>query len=94
MVLTPAIITGGRGALNKLYLRRRDLWLAALIAGVAPVLGYSAFSLGLVGYVTTLFKLSTLLTLIWSFLFLEEQGMSQRLPASLMMVVGAILITA
>jgi uncharacterized membrane protein len=56
------------------------------------ILGYTAFSLGYVGYVTTLFKLSTLMTVIWSFVFLKERGMAQRLPASLVMVIGAILI--
>jgi uncharacterized membrane protein len=66
---------------------------AGLIAGVAPVLGYTAFSLGPVGYVTTLFRLSTLMTVIWSYLFLNERGIAQRLPASFVMVIGAILIT-
>ena len=92
IMLTPAIIKRGRGVLDKLYVRRRTLFLAGLIASVAPVLGYTAFSLGLVGYVTTLFKLSTIITLMWSFLFLKEHGAAQRLPASLVMVVGAILI--
>ena len=91
-ILTPAVIVRGKSAIVKLSLRRRELILAGLIAGVAPVLGYTAFSLGFVGYVTTLFKLSTLMTVIWSFLFLKERGLAQRLPASLVMVLGAILI--
>lgn len=68
------------------------LFLASLIAGSAPILGYTAFSLGPVGYVTTLFKTSTLLTVLWGALFLKERGISQRLPATLLMVLGAILI--
>lgn len=92
-ILTPLAITGGRSAILNLSLHRRDLFLAALIAGVAPVLGYTAFSLGPVGYVTTLFRLSTLMTVIWSFLLLNERGIVQRLPASLVMVIGAILVT-
>lgn len=36
----------------------------------------------------------TLLTVIWSFIFLKEHGLAQRLPASVMMVIGAILIAA
>ena len=71
----------------------RWLWLlAALIAGSAPTLGYTAFSLGFVGYVTTLFKLSTIMTVLWGFLFLKERHVAQRLPGSLVMVAGAILI--
>ena len=92
-ILTPLVIARGRSAITNLSLHRRNLFLAALIAGVAPVLGYTAFSLGPVGYVTTLFRLSTLMTVIWSFLFLNESGIAQRLPASLVMVIGVILIT-
>ena len=93
IILTPLVVVRGKSAITKLSLHRRDLFLAALIAGVAPVLGYTAFSLGPVGYVTTLFRLSTLMTVIWSFLFLNESGIAQRLPASFTMVIGAILIT-
>lgn len=93
-ILTPLVIARGRPAIAKLSLRRPELILAGLIAGIAPVLGYTAFSLGLVGYVTTLFKLSTLMTILWSSLLLKERGLARRLPASLVMVVGAILIAA
>ena len=92
-MLTPLAIVQGKSAVTKLSLHRRDLFLAALIAGVAPVLGYTAFSLGPVGYVTTLFRLSTLMTVIWSFLYLNEHGIAHRLPASFVMVTGTILIT-
>lgn len=91
-ILTPAVMARGKYAIGKLFLHRRELFLAGLIAGIAPVLGYTAFSLGFVGYVTTLFKLSIVMTVIWSFLFLKEQGLAQRLPGSLVMVIGAILI--
>lgn len=92
LILTPAVIVKGKSAISKLSLHRRDLFLAGLIAGIAPVLGYTALSLGFVGYVTTLFKLSTLMTVIWSLLFLKEVRVAQRLPGSLVMVIGAILI--
>jgi hypothetical protein len=39
------------------------------------------------------FKLSMLMTMIWSFLFLKARGLAQHLPASLGMVMGVILIT-
>ncbi len=92
IVLTPFALRGGRGAIGSLLQRRRDLWLAALIAGVAPILGYTALSLGLVGYVTTLFRLSAVFTVIWGAWLLGEPGFRQRLPASVLMVAGAILI--
>ena len=90
--LTPLVVSRGRSALEKLTLHRKPLFVASLIAATAPLLGYSAFSLGLVGIVTTLFKLSALMTVIWSALFLKEQGLRQRLPACGLMIIGAILI--
>jgi len=92
ILLTPAVMTRGLAAIGKLALRRRALFFAGLIAGSAPVLGYTALSLGVVGYVTTLFKLSTVMTVVWGFLFLKERGFVQRLPAVALMVVGAVLI--
>lgn len=91
-ILTPFVIMRGKASIAKLYTHHRELILAGLIAGIAPILGYTAFSLGFVGYVTTLFKLSTLMTVLWSSLFLQERGLADRLPASLVMVVGAMLI--
>jgi hypothetical protein len=32
------------------------------------------------------------MTVIWNFLFLKERGIAQRLLASLVMVIGAVLI--
>ncbi len=92
LILTPLALIRGKSAIAKLTLHRWELILAGLIAGIAPVLGYTAFSLGFLGYVTTLFKLGTLITVIWSFLFLHEHGAARRLPASFVMVIGAVLI--
>ncbi len=92
LLLTPAVMARGKSAINKLTLHGKDMLLAGLIAGISPVLGYTAMSLGFVGYVTTLFKLSTFMTVLWGFLFLKEHGLAQRLPGSLIMVIGAILI--
>jgi drug/metabolite transporter (DMT)-like permease len=92
LMLIPAVVARGKPAIAKLAPYRRELFIAGVIAGIAPVLGYTAYSIGLVGYVTTLFKLSTLLTVIWSFLLLKERGLAERLPGSLVMIVGAVLI--
>jgi drug/metabolite transporter (DMT)-like permease len=92
LMLTPAVIARGRSAIRKVIIYRHDLILATLIASIAPMLAYTAYALGLVGYVTTLFKLSAVMTVLWSRLFLHEYGLALRLPASLVMVIGAILI--
>ncbi len=93
-LLTPMVLRRGRSVLKALVRRWREWLLAALIAGIAPILGFTAFSLGPVGYVTTLFRLSAVFTVIWSAWLLGESGLRQRLPASIVMVVGAILISA
>ena len=94
LILTPIVAAQGRQAIGKLSLHRREWLLAACIAGGAPVLGYTAFSLGLVGYVTALFRLSAVMTVLWASLFLNERNLPNRLPGSLIMAVGAILIAA
>lgn len=92
LLLTPLVLARGRPAISKLTLYRREWFIAGLIAGSAPVLGYTAISLGLIGYVTTLFKLSVLLTVIWGVVFLKERGLAQRLPGSFLMVAGTLLM--
>lgn len=92
-LLTPIVLRRNRAALRGLILHRREWLLAAFIAGVAPLLGFTAFSLGPVGYVTTLFRMSTVFTVIWGALLLHEPGLHQRLPASAIMIAGAILIS-
>lgn len=70
----------------------RGFLLIGLIGGITPVFGMTAFMLGNVGYVTTLFKLSTILTMVWSYFWLGEQAILRRLPGALVMVIGSILI--
>ncbi len=88
LMLTPIVTAQGRPAIGKLTGHRREGLLAACIAGGAPVLGYTAFSLGLVGYVTALFRLSAVATVLWASLFLKERNLANRLPGSLVMVMG------
>ena len=94
LLLTGSVLPRSRPSLSILNSYRRELFFAGLIAGSAPILGYTAFSLGPVGYVTTLFKFSSVITVIWGALFLREHDFRKRLPASLIMVFGAILLTA
>jgi transporter family protein len=72
----------------------RGFLLLGLMGGVAPIMGYTAFSLGLVGYVSALFKLSTVLTLAWAFFFLGERDVIQRLPGAMTMLTGGVLIAS
>jgi uncharacterized membrane protein len=71
---------------------RGTLVAAALLAGIAPLFGFSAIAAGLVGYVTALFKFGAVLTVLWGWLFLKERGVRQRLLGALVMVVGGALV--
>ena len=53
-----------------------------------------AIALGLVGYVTTLFKLSAVLTILWARVFLHEGQIRERLLGASVMLVGGILVAA
>jgi uncharacterized membrane protein len=80
------------GTWGGLRIRPGTFMVAALIAGVAPLFGFTAIALGLVGYVTALFKLSAVLTILWAQLFLGEGNVRQRLLGAVVMVAGGILI--
>lgn len=75
-----------------LHMHPRALLLAALIAGIAPLFGFTAIALGFVGYVTALFKLGAVFTIVWAWLFLGEGNIRQRLLGASVMVVGGVLI--
>ena len=80
LLLTPAAFWSSRqegqrsqqGRWKGLDTHPRAVALAVLLAGIAPLFGFTAIALGLVGYVTTLFKLSSVLTIIWARVFLGE----------------------
>jgi uncharacterized membrane protein len=65
---------------------------AVLLAGVAPLFGFTAIALGLVGYVTTLFKLGAIFTILWARLFLGEGQARSRLLGACVMVIGGVLV--
>jgi uncharacterized membrane protein len=72
--------------------KRRGFLLAGLISGIAPLFGFSAIALGYVGYVTALFKLGAVFTVVWGTLMLKEHGLRKRFPATVVMVIGGVLI--
>jgi len=99
-LLTPgAFFAGGRTRTPEqkrgwsgLHMHPRALLLAVLIAGIAPLFGFTAIALGFVGYVTALFKLGAVFTIVWAWLFLGEGNIRQRLLGASVMVVGGVLI--
>jgi drug/metabolite transporter (DMT)-like permease len=89
--LLPPVLRSPRPA-RFIATHRRGFLVAATIAGIAPIFGFNAIAIGLVGYVSAIFKLSTVLSVIWAILVLGERATPKRLVAAGLMVVGALLI--
>ena len=92
VLLIPALWRRATDLLDQLRRHRRLFGAAGLISGVAPLFGFSAIALGYVGYVTALFKLGAVFTVVWGALLLKEPGLRERLPATLVMVIGGLLM--
>ena len=71
---------------------RYILLIAVILASIAPLFGFTAIAQGYVGYVTAIFKLSAVLTILWAKLLLGEGSLRSRLPGACVMLLGAALI--
>jgi len=92
LLLLPLMLLGSKRPFRQISQRRRGFFLAALIAGVAPVFGFTAIAQGYVGYVSALFKLSPIFTVLLAAAFLHEGGIRERLLGSVVMAAGAVIV--
>lgn len=92
MLLLPIAVRKPARAVRQVQEHSSGFLLLGIIGGIAPVMGYTAFSLGQLGYVTALFKLSSALTIVWSYLLLREREAPRRLPGMIVMLLGALLL--
>jgi len=92
IILFPIMQRSTKHSASQIRARWRGFAALGVIGGIAPLFGYAAFSLGLVGYVSALFKMSSVFALLWAFIFLREKDVPRRLPGALVIVLGAILI--
>jgi O-acetylserine/cysteine efflux transporter len=93
LLLTPGAVAARKDSGKRgLMTHPRALGGAIIIAGIAPLFGFSAIALGFVGYVTALFKLSAVLTLLWARLVLHEGSLHQRLVGTAVMLIGGALV--
>ena len=92
IILFPIMLSRAVDPFAQMRVRLRGFAALGFIGGIAPLFGYAAFSLGLVGYVSAMFKMSSVFALLWAFLFLREKDVPRRLPGAVVMVMGAILM--
>ncbi len=81
-----------QASLEGLKAHPRAFLAATLIAGVAPLFGFTAIATDLVAYVTALFKFSAVFTVLWAWLFLHEENLHTRLLGVIVMVFGGALV--
>ncbi|MBI2074653.1 MAG: EamA family transporter [Candidatus Levybacteria bacterium] len=74
--------------------KRHLLWfiLPAPITVLSYAAGYTAYSLANVGYVTAVFKLSTIFTIFLGAMFFGEKHIKERLLGASVMLAGTILL--
>ncbi len=92
LFLVPMMLRSTTQPLRYLQTHRRGFLLAAGIAGVAPVFGFTAIGLGFVGYVTAVFKVSTVFSVIWAAMLLKESATRDRLVGATLMVLGTVVV--
>ena len=92
LLLFPIMLSKSKHPFAQIRVRLRGFVALGVIGGIAPLLGYAAFSLGLVGYVSAVFKMSSVFSLGWAYLFLGEKNATRRVPGALLMIIGTTLI--
>jgi drug/metabolite transporter (DMT)-like permease len=83
---------GQKKRIGGLRAQLRTFLVAVTIAGIAPLFGFTAIALGFVGYVTALFKLSAVFTIVWAWLLLGEGHLRERMLGASVMVLGGALV--
>ena len=66
--------------------------LSGFIGGIGMAAAFIAFSLANLGFVTAVFKLSMIFTVILGWLFFKEKDIKDRLLGSAVMLAGVILL--
>lgn len=66
--------------------------LIGVLATIGEVAGFTAYSLNNLGYVTSLFRLSMVFTIILSWIFYKEKGIKNKLLGAIVMLIGVLMI--
>ncbi len=89
---SPGETLGQKKGIGGLRAQLRTFLVAVTIAGIAPLFGFTAIALGFVGYVSALFKLSAVFTIVWAWLLLGEGHLRERMLGASVMVLGGALV--
>lgn len=92
LTLLPVAIPQFRRCISAIKKHLLLLLIAGFFSSLAQYAAFEAFSHAQIGYVTAIFKLSILFTILWGALFLKEKQIKERLAGALVMILGTILL--
>lgn len=63
-----------------------------VLGAVGEIAGFNAYNMANLGYVTAIFRLSMVFTVIFGWIFYKEKGIEDKLLGTLIMLVGVVLL--
>lgn len=81
-----------RNKFHQIKEKSKQLLLLGSIVGIYTILRSLALSQGNAGYVSSIMSTSILFSIIFSYVFLKEKGLSKKLLSILFIIVGLVLI--
>jgi len=88
----PFILFRSKKQISQIKTSWKFLLIPAPFVALASLAAFNAFSQAPIGLVTSVFKLSTLFTVGWGFLFFKEERIKERLAGAIVMILGTILL--
>lgn len=92
LFLTPVILKTVVNPLSEIKNNIHWFLLLAPFIALGAWVAFTAFSLANLGYVTAIFKLSVLFTILWGWFFFREERIKERLLGGGVMLLGTILL--
>lgn len=81
---------------NRFFLMKKYIWvfmLVGILGIIANISAFTAFSLANLGFVTAIFKLSMIFTVIFGWIFFRERNIQDKLLGAFTMLIGVVLLT-
>lgn len=94
LAFLPIMLKKSKKPFTQIRIHLKPLLLVGFLGGLAAAAAFIAFSLTNLGYVTAIFKLSMIFTIIWGYLFLKEPAIKERLLGAAVMLIGVFLLVS
>lgn len=88
----PVVLIRTKNKISQIQRNWKIFFLTGSVGALSTWAAFTAFSLAPLGLVTSVFKLSTLFTIGWGFLFFKEERIWERLLGAFVMIVGTLLL--